>query len=628
MKQSVGFLPVEKTVKQVVTFLSLVALVCFFLSPLRSAAAATGKDARATRQEIERLLEEAPTLSSYPGQNALVLSRQLTVRLLADGSMEKHTLWLVTYRGRMPAGWENWKLPAPDGGKSSIVSAKLFSMPGAGSSRSLEVVPISGEGVPGDSVRIPEVEKDSMLLVETVEQFPRRFDLDDQIQVRLELPQWEFRVEVETPRGAGLKWAGSGIGQPEIRKDAAVDRYVWSAKNIPGKGNLLLLDEGVSVLAFSLKEGLKPSLEGLRELARRPLPLPEALGPLLSGRDPVKSGMRLLERLNKDKSGDFALPGNWVREAKDPGFRNGPWTDWESILIAYSGLKSLGWKAEVWWLPSVPVGGNMPAGNSLWAYPVIEASPQGGKPFLFVLGSAVEPSRTPSVLIGATLYRLEGEVLQTKKIPAGSPSANRFSVSWELGVDDTGFVSGKLSILLRGGWETLVRSSADLSPERAEGLARTMLASTPFLSGMGTPELSESGGGVKIALPVSGLLGISSQKDLLVRFPAVELPGLKEILEANGAPSFRFPFSIRQEFSLKLPPGYRLLEAPVLRGKDGGVAKLEETFRNREGKGVIEASQTFSVTALSPDKNGMASLEEIIPSVMRWGANTIPLRKR
>ncbi|MCK7470664.1 MAG: hypothetical protein MZU95_07635 [Desulfomicrobium escambiense] len=90
-------------------------------------------------------------------------------------------------------------------------------------------------------------------------------------------------------------------------------------------------------------------------------------------------------------------------------------------------------------------------------------------------------------------------------------------------LDPAGSASGNLEVQLRGGWDYLLRTGTTVSPEKTETLVREMLAPTPFLSGMGTPELTESGGGLRILVPVRGLLGIATQKDLLVRFPATAL---------------------------------------------------------------------------------------------------------
>jgi hypothetical protein len=214
------------------------------------------------------------------------------------------------------------------------------------------------------------------------------------------------------------------------------------------------------------------------------------------------------------------------------------------------------------------------------------------------------------------------------RIPEGSASSNRLSARWELDLDDAGFATGKLVVQLRGGWDYLLRTGADTSREKAAELAREMLANTPFLSGMGTPELTESASGLRIAVPVRGLLGISAQKDLLVRFPATGLSGAREILEERGNSSLRFPFSIQQEFLIRIPSGYRVLEPPALRGKNAGRVTVEETFRSREKKGILEASQLVGIAVSRLDESGLTALNEALVQALRWGTNSIPLRKR
>jgi len=603
-------------------FLLVLSFATFFPAGKASAVDETA------RVEMARLLEEAPSLSSYPGKGAVVLSRHLKNRLLADGSMERSSRWILLYKGTLPSKWGFWTIPAPEGGSVSISRAEVFAVAGVKLLRTLEVKESDESGTKTVSVKIPEASEESLLFIETVQKFPRRFNLDDQVWIALDLPQWELQVEVEVPRGAKLHWAGSGIGQPEKTEKLGTDRYAWHAKNTPAWQGLSILDSGRSSLGFSLRTGLLASLESLRELELKPVPVPQRLALGLSAKDPERSGFRLLQELNEKKSGSESLPANWIRPAAAPAFGEGPWTDWEATLIALSGLKSLGWTTVVWWLPSMPVTENVPAGNSIWACPVIEATPPGGKAFLFKRGSASSPGKIPSVLIGTTLYRLEGGKVLTMKNSEGSASSNRLSARWELDLDEAGFATGKLLISFRGGWDYLLRNGATASREMAADLAREMLVPTPFLSGMGMPELSDSGSGLRIVVPVKGLLGISAQKDLLVKFPATELPGIRELLEGGEKFSPRFPFSIQQEFLIRLPAGYRVLEPPAMRERNMGKAMVEESFRNREKKGLVEASQIVSITASRLDENGQTALEESLVQSLRWGANSIPLRKR
>jgi len=627
LKTAGKLFPEARTRRSLLSFCYCVFLLLLSFTFFSPAVKASAVDETA-RVEMARLLEEAPSLSSYPGKGAVVLSRHLKNRLLADGSMERSTRLILLYKGTLPAKWGSWTIPAPEGGSVAIGRAELFAVAGVKPLRTLEVTESDEGGTKTASVKIPEASEESLLFIETVQKFPRRFNLDDQVWIALDLPQWELQVEVEVPRGTKLHWAGSGIGQPEKTERLGTDRYAWVAKNTPAWQGLSILDSGRSSLGFSLRTGLLSSLESLRELESKPVPVPQRLASGLSAKDSGRSGFRLLQALNEEKSSNESLPANWIRPASAPAFGEGPWTDWEATLFAVSGLKSLGWTAIVWWLPSMPVTENVPAGNSLWACPVVEATPPGGKAFLFKRGSASSPGKIPSVLIGTTLYRLDGGKVLTMKNPEGSASSNRLAVRWELDLDGAGFATGKLLLNFRGGWDYLLRNGAPASRESAAELAREMLVPTPFLSGMGTPELSDSGSGLRIIVPVKGLLGISAQKDLLVRFPATDFPGIRELLEGGGKFSLRFPFSIQQEFLIRLPAGYRVLEPPAMRERNMGKAMVEESFRSKEKKGLVEASQLVSITASRLDENGLTALNESLAQALRWGANSIPLRKR
>jgi hypothetical protein len=608
-------------------FFAWIFLPIFLLFLVGSTADAFGPD---PRPDVKRLLEEAPSLSSYPGKMAVVLSRHVSNRLLADGSMERTTRWVLLYKGLLPERWQTWTVAAPEGGSAGFAKAETYSVPAVNRIGSLEVSEFRDGGGKGASLKVPEAQEETVLLIETVQTFPRRFDLDDHVWVELDLPQWELRIDVEIPRGTKLNWAGAGVGQPERTQERGVERYSWTAKNLPAGQELSILDNGRPSLGFSLKGGLVSSLEALREVENGTMEIPKELKGLLSGRNPEKSGTLFLASLNNEANWDGRLPENWVRPASATSLREEEAkTEWESTLMARTGLKSIGWNVTTWWLPAIPVSENLPAGISQWTSPVLEVAPPGaGKTFLFKAGAASSPGRTPSPLIGATLYRLEGEKVIKTRVPEGSASGNRLSARWELALDEAGFANGKLWIQLRGGWDYLLRTKGKASPEKALGLVREMLASTPFLSGMGEPELSESGGGLQIRVPVRGLLGIASQKDLLVRFPATSLPGLKEILEETGRITLRFPFSIQQEYALSLPKGYHVLEPPASRGKSIGKITVEESFRYREKRDLVEAGQLVSITASRLDENGISALKDSLAQALRWGTNSIPLRKR
>jgi hypothetical protein len=260
---------------------------------------------------------------------------------------------------------------------------------------------------------------------------------------------------------------------------------------------------------------------------------------------------------------------------------------------------------------------------------VLEVSlSKGGPSFFFTAKAETVSGKTPSFLNGATLYRLDGETVLKTKIPEGGASGNRLTAKWQLQLDETGYARGKLLLQIKGGWDSLLRNTEESLAERAMALTREMVSATPFVSGMGEPKISESGNGIEILVPIDGLLGIASQKDLLVRFPAPNVPGIRDLLEEDGRVKLRFPFSVRQEFSLELPKGFRVLEPPSLKKKSTGKITVEETFRNNEKKARVEAEQLLTVSASSFDENEAPALKDSLAQILRWGTNSIPLRRR
>ena len=578
------------------------------------------------RQEMKRLLEEAPSLSSYPAVKALVLSRSVENRLLADGSMERKTRWIILYRGSLPEGWQTWRLPAPEGGTARFVRAERYSVLAIEKADRLGI----SEGGNGVAVlRIPESSGESILYVETAQVFPRRFELDDLVSLELDLPQWELSIEVTVPEGSRLSWAASGIGQPERSREKGIERFSWNAKNLPPMPKRTLLDRGIPALGFSLKSGLVTSLRTVQDIEKGSSRLPQRLSRLLSGKNPEKTARDFVAALTAGDNMETVLPKESVRTPGGVFPENGPWTEWERTLFAAHGLKSLGWSVRTWWLPAIPVGPEPPAGIALWTSPVLEVSaPRSGQSFFFTARPDGVFGRTPSWLYGATLYRLEGDNVLKTKIPEGSPSGNRLSAKWQLKLDEAGFARGKLLVELKGGWDFLLRDGERSLGERALRLLQDLLSGTPFASGMGELKFSESTSGIEISVPVNGLLGIASQKDLLVQFPSVSIPGIREILEETGTVKLRFPFSVRQELVLELPAGFRVLEPPSLKRRTVGRTAVEETFRNIEKKSRVETEQLVTVSASGFEQNEAAGLKDTLAQVLRWATNSIPLRKR
>lgn len=600
-----------------------IPLCFFFLTLLVSLAFAATTD---PRQEIRRLLEEAPSLSSYPAKTAVVLSRSVANRLLADGSMERRNRWIILFSGSLPRRWQTWRLPAPEGGSARFLRAEIYSVLGMKITARLDTS-TSSKG--GAVLEIPDSPGDSVLYLEAIQTFPRRFTLDDLVRVALDLPQWELQVEVSVPQGSRLNWAGSGIGQPERFPEKGIERFSWSAKNLPPVSMMPLLDRGNTTLGFSLKSGLVPSLRDVGELEKAFSRLPKGLSSRLSGKNPEKDGMQLLADLTAEKNRDEGLPAEWVRLSAGDFPEDGPWSEWERTLLAACGLKALGWSVRTWWLPATPVLAEPPAGAALWAGPVLEvSSSKGGQPFFFTAKADTVSGKTPSFLYGATLYRLDGETVLKTKIPEGSAAGNRLSVKWQLQLDEAGFAKGKLLIQLKGGWDSVLQNSEGSLTQKAIGLVRDMLSGTPFASGMGEPKVSQAGNGIEILVPVNGLLGIASQKDLLVRFPAQNVPGIREVLEETERIKLKFPFSVKQEFFLDLPKGFRVLEPPSLRGKSTGKTSVEETFRNNEKKGRVEAEQLVTISASGFDGHETQSVKDSLAQVLRWATNSIPLRRR
>ena len=65
-----------------------------------------------------------------------------------------------------------------------------------------------------------------------------------------------------------------------------------------------------------------------------------------------------------------------------------------------------------------------------------------------------------------------------------------------------------------------------------------------------------------------------------------------------------------------------------MKAKKEGLVAVEEIFRNRDRKGLVEATQVVSVKSVRLDQKAYEEMKESLFRALRWGANTIPLRKR
>lgn len=596
--------------------LRVIALLICLTTLSAGAACADGWSVSA---EIDRLVSEAPPLVSFSGAEGLVWQRAFSYSLAADGSLTRSQHWLVL-AGPLgfPSAWRHWSIPVPPGGSAEVLEAGLYDP--VTSRLVVPLLPVvkEEEGLSLIEVRLPPETGDLVLALDFHQTFPKRCNVDDRLWTNLDLPLWESEIVVDVPQGADFTWASTEGFSPSKETERGRDRYVWRLVNrSPWEGGGLV-DEERPALTFSLRKGLRSSLEELGTLAAG---LSVTMPSSLSSSQPnvVKRGERIFSFVGDESRLRRDLPSGWVRPQEGLSFE-GPWTEWERTLLLSQWLKASGWNCDVYWQPMTALDETVPATRSLWLRPVLLLSAPGLSQTFYLPGQLAPLGETPSEIRGKTLYRLDTGKIITAAVPGGDPGENRLSLNWRLVVDERGFASGDLVIDLFGGWLSLAGAVSSCG---IEGL--------PFAAGsfsLGDPEISRRKAGLRVVYPVRGSLGIPGNEALLLQVPGVEPRAFADLKRGLGPLVLRFPFVFEQSFEFTLPAGYRPLDFPTKRNLETGPVRLYESFREKKKTGTVEGSSRLVVASGSLDDHGAGTLAALIQRSGQWSALTVPVRKR
>lgn len=577
--------------------------------------------------KLSRSLTEAPSLDVLGSERGFVILREIDYRLLADGRMEKTTLWFIHEGGGLPDQWRNWEIISPEGGEASVLEAALYDP----FTRRIQypLIPVEAEksGVRTIEVRLPNNFEGNILALSYRQVFPTRMNIEDAIPVDIELAQWEQRFTLTVPSGTVPEWAGEGIPDPQVRSGAAEDTFTWSIINTPGVSRGTLSPVSGRWLLFSLKKGLRFALADAASLAGSVNNEPPArVASLISDSNRTRGGERIMEYVNDPVRLDRNLPRDLVRSSVDiPS--DGPWTEWEASFLLVSWLKRAGWRADVLWEPLVQVGEDTPSTLKIWNKPVLSVTPPGGKPYMFEIGQAVRPGSMPPRLWGRTVHYLEGSNPSRQLIPAGGAADHRLSFNWKLEVSPGGLATGELVITVRGAWsETLAAGSLPAST-LAEGILSSF--AWPSMPGFSSydPVLEPFGSGFRITIPVSTQMGIPGGEGLLLRMPSVIMPWQGSIAERGVPGGIRYPFVYEQSIEIDLPEGFDVMVLPAMRPYDAGPVKLEESLRVRKNR-TLSAEQKIVVSNTRLDDQLKQAVANAVRQGLGWSGATIPLRKR
>ncbi|HRV70453.1 MAG TPA: hypothetical protein P5541_00345 [Thermovirgaceae bacterium] len=584
-------------------------------------------NARDIPAELARSLREAPSLESLGSGQGLVLLRDISYRLLADGRMERTTLWFIHEEKGLPDSWRKWEVVVPEGGEASVAEAGLYD-PGSGKIQ-YPLIPreTSRDGASLIEVRVPNSLDGNIFVLSYRQVFPTRMNIEDSVLVDLDIPQWEQRITLKVPSGTLPEWSGEGIPDPQVEKGSSTDSYSWSIVNTLARENGTLSAEPGRVLVLSLRKGLRYSLAEAMSVADSiGVSPPSQVVSMLSDQNRTRGGERVIDFVNDPSLIIRGLPEILARPVElIPA--EGPWTEWEAAFLLANWLKKADWGADILWEARTTLRDDSPATITSLRKPVLALTPPGGKQFMFEIGQGVKPGQVPPRLWGRTLYSLDGNTVLRRQIPAGGPADHRLSFNWKLGLSPEGFAEGDLVINVRGAWVDTI--SAGNLPDEKQALDMLMAFGWPSTPGMpgGEAVVEPAGSGFRITLPVRAQMGIPSGEGLLMRMPSALMPWQMIIAEKGVSGGIRFPFVYEQSIEIELPEGFEVMVLPVLRPVEAGSVKTGESLRVKKGRTLV-GEQKVVISSARMDDQTRQVFANSIRQGLGWSGITVPMRKR
>ena len=598
------------------------ALLLFLLSG--GGTGAEGAPAKDSLPNIPRLIQESPGFSDHPRSRGIVWLRRVHYSLGADGSMTKISTRVILAKRGISEEWTRWTFPVPEGTSVEVLSAALYD-PGTGGLLA-PVIPLRTErgGVPVVEVLYPDVQEEFIILLSVKEVFPRQFAVEDLLWLNEDLPQWEQSVTVDVSQGTELAVSSAGAAEPKREKAGPLDRYNWQVMNSPAWSGRTLKSGDRSYISFSTHKGPAPLALALEPLEKRLLPPPPpAAQAVLDSGNKLKAGYALMDWLRKAPSLSPSLPPSFVRTDIPP---EGPWTEWEKVLLLNRWIRTAGWESRLSWVAAHPLDEKSPASMASLVRPVAELSYQGVSPFYYDFGALSLPGETPPSLWGQYMYTRSETGLEGKTASGSSAAEHRLSIEWVLDLNKDGKTSGKVTVFVRNGWVAFFFPRS--TPDEAS-IAR--MAEELFPDRRFAPESAEVKAikyGWQITLPAEEKQSIVSGGAMLVPFPGATPSWIAELGRSSGSFRMAFPFVAEQKFVLRLPPKTDVVALPDGMKRELEKVRYEETVYHNKRRNTITAE---SKIVLSADEITGGIGRALAEGAQRWiaySARTLPLRIR
>ncbi len=585
----------------------------------------TSGGAADTGEEIRRLLNEAPPLASFPEAPGMIWKRQLHYRMLADGSLEKTTRWFILSGGDLPGSRRRWDLAVPEGGSIDVLESGIFDPLTGRLVSPLLPEDVEVDGLEAKLIRAPELGEEKLICVAFREVIPGRYNVDDFVWTAFELPCWEQDIVVEVPEDAGFSWEGRDVPGPAMEEGQGLRRYTWTLVNRSPRGKPTLAIPRRPYLSFSLKRGVRSSLDDLRaSTGTLSCRVPAGLSRYLRHDATLKQVRRFLKALDAPERRMEELPSRIVRSgAALSGAKS--WTEWERTLLAGRWLASAGVEVRTFWLPRVPQNEDDPASPQSWSGPVLQIKPRGSSAFYWSAGQRRSAGAQAFSLFGRRLYSVRNGSVESVKVPSGDVEEHRLILDWDLALGEGGFLEGILTVHVRGGWMELLGNPAD----GIEALRNMVdMPSLPQFAA-GRPDVATTPESARFEFSVSCNAGIPSGAGaLLLRLPSAAFPALNVKGHSGGEGlALRFPFVVDQRYNIQLPERYRLVAEPRLAARESGKIRFEEELRDRAKGTRLEGSFRMVVTERDLDAARSRLFVDVAGRVAQWGKLTVPLKK-
>ncbi len=599
-------------------------LCALLLLPLFSGrgTGAEGAPLKEPLPDIPRLIQESPGFSDHPDSDGIVWLRRVNYTLEADGSMTRTSTRVILARRGISEKWTRWVLPAAEGVSAEVLSAALYD-PGTG--RLLApVIPLrtEKEGIPVVEILFPDIQDEFIILLSVKEVFPRRFAVEDLLWLNEELPQWEQSVSVDVSSGSGLAVASSGAGDPKMEKAGPVDRYTWQVMNSPAWSGRTLKSGARSYLSFSTHRGPAPLALALEPLEKRFLPAPPpGAQALLDSGNRLKAGYALMEWLRKAPSFSSPFPPSFVR-TDIPA--EGPWTEWEKVLLLNHWIRSIGWESRLSWVAAHPIDEKSPVSLASIIRPVVELSYPGVSPFYYDFGVLSLPGETPPSLWGQYIYTRSETGLEGHNASGSTAAEHRLSIEWVLDLDREGKTSGKVAVFVRNGWVAFFFPRSTPDEVSIARMARELFPDRRFAEG--SAEVKAIKYGWQITLPAEEKQSIISGGAMLVPFPGATPSWIAELGRPSGPYRMRFPFVAEQQFVLRLPPKTDVVMLPDGVKRELEKVRYEESVYYNKRRSTITAESKIVLSADEITEGIGRALAEGAQRWMAYSSRTLPLR--